>query len=81
MNQFVKFLLGIIPLLCVMTALLGFVFGQIPAPGTAVRKRADREAAQNCEGRKVQAPRRRLLADVQAHRRNVARSGSTATAQ
>ncbi|MDO4918349.1 hypothetical protein [Kocuria sp.] len=56
-----------------MIGLLALLLSQIPAPGTAARKRAAQEAARNREARKVRAQRRRLLADVKAHERNVAR--------
>ncbi|MCT1957289.1 hypothetical protein [Kocuria rhizophila] len=56
-----------------LLALLALLLSQLPAPGTAARKRAAQEAAQNREARTVRAQRRRLLADVQAHQRNVAR--------
>ncbi|MBK4121509.1 hypothetical protein [Kocuria rhizophila] len=56
-----------------MVGLLALLLSQIPAPGTAARKRAAQEAAQNREARTVRAQRRRLLADVQAHQHNVAR--------
>ena len=61
-----------------MMGLLGLTIGQIPAPGTAARKRAAQEAARNREERRVRDQRRRLLADVQAHRRNVAHGGNSA---
>ena len=61
-----------------MVGLLALLLSQIPAPGTAARKRAAREAARNREERKVRAQRRRLLADVLAHQRNVARGGGPA---
>lgn len=50
-----------------MVGLLALLLSQIPAPGTAARKRVSREAARNREERRVRAQRRRLLADVQAH--------------
>lgn len=56
-----------------LVALLALLLSRIPAPGTAARKRAAQEAARTREARKVLAQRRRLLADVQAHQRNVAR--------
>ena len=61
-----------------MVALLALMLSRIPAPGTAARKRVSREAARNREERRVRAQRRRLLADVQAHRRNVAHGGGPA---
>ena len=61
-----------------LVALLALLLSRVPAPGTAARKRAAREAAQNREARAVRAQRRRLLADVQAHRRNVAHGGGPA---
>lgn len=64
-----------------MMGLLGLVIGQIPAPGTAGRKRAAQEAARNREERKVRDQRRRLLADVQAHQRNVAHGGGSAASR
>lgn len=64
-----------------MMELLGLVIGQIPAPGTAARKRAAQEAARNREERKVRDQRRRLLADVQAHQRNVAHGGGPAASR
>ena len=64
-----------------MMGLLGLVIGQIPAPGTAGRKRAAQEAARNREERKVRDQRRRLLADVQAHQRNVAHGGGPAASR
>ena len=54
-------------------ALFALLLSQIPAPGTAARKRSAQEAARNREERTIRAQRRRLLADVQAHQRNVAR--------
>ncbi|RLY94334.1 hypothetical protein EAE32_03820 [Kocuria tytonicola] len=72
MNQFVKFLPAIASLLCLVIALLALLLSRVPAPGTAARKRAAQEAARTREARKVRAQRRRLLADVQAHQRNVA---------
>lgn len=64
-----------------MMGLLGLVIGQIPAPGTAARKRAAQEAARNREERRVRDQRRRLLADVQAHQRNVAHGGGPAASR
>lgn len=64
-----------------MLGLLGLMIGQIPAPGTAARQRAAQEAARNREERKVRDQRRRLLADVQAHQRNVAHGGGPAASR
>ena len=61
-----------------MVALLALMLSRIPAPGTAARKRASQEAARTREERRVRDQRRRLLADVQAHRRNVAHGGGPA---
>ncbi|MCT1545109.1 MULTISPECIES: hypothetical protein [Kocuria] len=60
-----------------MMGLLGLTIGQIPAPGTAARKRAAQEAARNREERRVRDQRRRLLADVQAYRHTVAEGEAT----
>ncbi|WP_423446444.1 hypothetical protein AABM36_11775 [Kocuria sp. KSNUG] len=60
-----------------MVGLLGLMIGQIPAPGTAARKRAAQEAARNREERRVRDQRRRLLADVQAYRHTVAEGEAT----
>ncbi|MCT1916212.1 MULTISPECIES: hypothetical protein [Kocuria] len=61
-----------------MVALLALMLSRIPAPGTAARKRAAQEAARTREERRVRDQRRRLLADVQAHRRNVTHGGGPA---
>ena len=55
-----------------LLALLALMISRIPIPGTAARRRPAQEAAQNREERTVRGQRRRLLADVQAHQRNMA---------
>ena len=94
MNQFVKFLPGIGSLLCLaialllqfawhettwglLLALLALMISRIPIPGTAARRRA----AQNREERTVRDQRRRLLADMQAHQRNMAREEGPAVSR
>ena len=64
-----------------MVALLALMLSRVPAPGTAARKRAAQEAARHREERRVQSQRRRLLADMQAHQRNVERGQGPAASR